>query len=125
MQVFGTDYPTRDGSCIRDYIQVSDLAQAHLDALNHLRKGGASGVFNCGYGTGYTVLEVIDTVRKVSGRDFKVDVSGRRAGDPPAIVAKSDLIRATLGWTPRHDNLAEIVEQAIRWEEHLARKNTG
>lgn len=125
MEVFGTDYPTRDGSCVRDYIQVSDLAQAHLDALTHLRAGGASGVFNCGYGTGYTVLEVIDTVKGVSGVDFPVKISGRRAGDPAVIVAKSDLIRETLGWRPRHDDLRAIVTQALNWEEHLTRKNAG
>jgi UDP-glucose 4-epimerase len=125
MDVFGTDYPTPDGSCLRDYIQVSDLASAHLDALRHLRAGGASGVFNCGYGRGYSVLEVIDTVKRVSGVDFKVRVSGRRAGDPPAIIAKSDKIRATLGWTPQHDDLDGIVRQALAWEDHLTRRNAS
>lgn len=123
MEVFGTDYATRDGSCVRDYIQVSDLAQAHLDALTYLRAGGQSGVFNCGYGTGYTVLEVIKTVKQVSGVDFPVKLSARRAGDPAVIVAQSDLIRATLGWTPKHDNLEQIVTQALNWEEALARRN--
>lgn len=125
MEVFGTDYATRDGSCVRDYIQVSDLAQAHLDALTHLRAGGQSGVFNCGYGTGYTVLEVIKTVKQVSGVDFPVKLSARRAGDPAVIVAQSDLIRATLGWTPKHDNLEQIVTQALNWEEALARRNAN
>lgn len=125
MEVFGTDYATRDGSCMRDYIQVSDLAAAHLDALTHLRKGGASGIFNCGYGTGYTVLEVIKTVKAVSGVDFPVKISGRRAGDPAVIVAKSDLIRSTLGWKPKHDDLTQIVTQALNWEESLGRRNAG
>jgi UDP-glucose 4-epimerase len=125
MDVFGTDYPTPDGSCLRDYIQVSDLASAHLDALRHLRGGGVSGVFNCGYGRGYSVLEVIDTVKRVSGVDFTVRVSGRRAGDPPAIIAKSDKIRATLGWTPQHDDLDGIVRQALDWEDKLSRRNAS
>ncbi len=125
MDVYGTDYPTPDGSCLRDYIQVSDLAQAHLDALTHLRGGGESGVFNCGYGRGYSVLEVVDVVKRVSGVDFPVRISGRRAGDPPAIVANSDRIRAALGWRPRHDDLTAIVRQALDWERHLARRNAS
>jgi UDP-glucose 4-epimerase len=123
MDVFGTDYPTPDGSCLRDYIQVSDLAAAHLDALRHLRDGGESGVFNCGYGRGYSVLEVIDVVKKVSGADFPVRISGRRAGDPAAIIAKSDKIRQALGWAPRHDDLEAIVRQALDWEDKLAKRN--
>jgi UDP-glucose 4-epimerase len=125
MDVFGVDYPTPDGTCLRDYIQVSDLAAAHLAALTHLRGGGASGVYNCGYGRGYSVREVIDVVKAVSGVDFPVRVSGRRAGDPPAIVANSDKIRAELGWTPRHDDLTAIVRQALAWEESLSRRNAG
>ncbi len=125
MDVFGTDYPTPDGSCLRDYIQVSDLANAHLDALNHLRGGGESGVFNCGYGRGYSVLEVVDVVKRVSGVDFPLRVSGRRAGDPAAIIARSDRIRATLGWTPQHDDLDAIVRQALAWEDALARRNAA
>ncbi|NNM71306.1 UDP-glucose 4-epimerase GalE [Enterovirga aerilata] len=120
LEVFGTDYPTRDGSCIRDYIQVSDLANAHLSALDHLRRGGASLTLNCGYGRGYSVLEVIDVMKRVSGTDFPVRLSPRRAGDPAAIVAKADRIRAELGWVPQHDDLDGIVAQALAWERHLA-----
>jgi UDP-glucose 4-epimerase len=116
MQVFGTDYPTPDGTCIRDYIQVSDLASAHLAALKYLRRGGASDIFNCGYSKGYSVHEVIAAVKRASGVDFKVVLSPRRAGDPAAIVAASAKVRATLGWQPRHDNLDEIVAQALNWE---------
>jgi UDP-glucose 4-epimerase len=116
MQVFGTDYPTPDGTCIRDYIQVSDLASAHLAALKYLRRGGASDIFNCGYSKGYSVYEVIAAVKRASGVDFKVVLSPRRAGDPAAIVAASAKVRSTLGWQPRHDNLDGIVAQALNWE---------
>jgi UDP-glucose 4-epimerase len=123
IEVFGTDYPTKDGSCIRDYIQVSDLADAHVVALKHLRGGGESLVLNCGYGQGYSVLDVIDVVKKVSGVDFPVVISPRRSGDPAAIVARADRIRAELGWQPRHDNLQEIVSQALTWERALKTRN--
>ncbi len=123
LEVFGTDYPTPDGSCLRDYIQVSDLAAAHLVALNHLRRGGESLTLNCGYGRGYSVLEVIDVVKSVSGVDFPVKLSPRRAGDPSQIVAGADRIRAELGWVPQHDDLREIVTQALAWEEALGRRN--
>lgn len=123
MEVFGTDYPTPDGSCLRDYIQVSDLAEAHRVALDHLRNGGASLTLNCGYGRGYSVLEVVDVVRRVSGRDFTVRLSPRRAGDPARIVAGSERIRTELGWVPRHDDLEGIVRQALDWEDHLAKRN--
>ncbi|GJD79764.1 UDP-glucose 4-epimerase GalE [Methylobacterium gregans] len=123
MEVFGTDYPTPDGSCLRDYIQVSDLAEAHRVALDHLRNGGASLTLNCGYGRGYSVLEVVDVVRRISGRDFTVRLSPRRAGDPARIVAGSERIRAELGWVPRHDDLEGIVRQALAWEDHLAKRN--
>ncbi|WP_279359662.1 UDP-glucose 4-epimerase GalE [Methylobacterium indicum] len=123
LEVFGTDYPTPDGSCLRDYIQVSDLAAAHLVALNHLRGGGESLTLNCGYGRGYSVLEVIDVVKSVSGVDFPVKLSPRRAGDPSRIVAGADRIRAELGWVPQHDDLREIVTQALTWEEALGRRN--
>ena len=119
LQVFGTDYPTPDGSCVRDYIQVTDLARAHLDALRHLRAGGASLVANCGYARGYSVLEVIEAVKRVSGVDFAVEIAERRAGDPAAIVAGNARICKELGWTPRHDNLDEIVRQALAWEKRL------
>jgi UDP-glucose 4-epimerase len=119
MEVFGTDYPTPDGSCLRDYIQVTDLARAHVDALNYLGAGGGNLTCNVGYARGYSVLDVIDVVKKVSGVDFPVRRSGRRPGDPAAIVAANDRIRAELGWTPQHDNLSEIVRQALDWERRL------
>ena len=124
MDVYGTDYPTPDGTCIRDYIHVSDLVRAHSDALAHLRDGGASGTFNCGYGRGFSVFEVIDTVKQVSGSDFTVDLAARRAGDPAQIVAASDLIRETFGWTPRYDDLPTIVGHALEWERYLRTRNT-
>ena len=121
MEVFGTDYPTPDGTCIRDYIQVNDLAAAHLVALKYLRSGGASEIFNCGYSKGYSVHEVIAAVKRASGNDFKVVLSPRRAGDPAAIVAASAKIRDALGWLPQHDNLDEIVNQALNWERGVDR----
>lgn len=125
LEVFGTDYPTPDGSCLRDYIHVTDLAEAHLSALRHLRAGGASGVYNCGYGQGYSVLDVIDVVKRVSGVDFPVKLSPRRPGDPAAIVAKADRIRGDLGWQPRLDDLETIVRHALDWEKHLRTRNAG
>ncbi|WP_375460324.1 UDP-glucose 4-epimerase GalE [uncultured Enterovirga sp.] len=120
LEVFGTDYPTHDGSCLRDYIHVSDLADAHLVALDHLRGGGASLTLNCGYGRGYSVLEVIEVVKRVSGVDFPVTLSPRRPGDPPAIVARAERIRSELGWCPSRDDLEGIVRGALAWERHLA-----
>ncbi len=122
MQVFGTDYPTPDGTCIRDYIHVCDLVRAHSDALAYLRNGGASTTLNCGYGRGFSVLEVIDTVKRVSGVDFRIDTAARRPGDPARIVAKSDRIRALLGWQPQFDDLSTIARHAIAWERHLAER---
>jgi UDP-glucose 4-epimerase len=119
MQVFGTDYHTPDGTCLRDFIQVTDLVRAHMDALRHLRSGGPSLVCNCGYQRGYSVLEVIDTVRKVSGVDFPVEYALRRPSDPAAIVAANTRIKSALGWTPRHDSIEEIVGQALAWERRL------
>lgn len=119
MEVFGTDYPTPDGTCIRDYIHVKDLARAHMSALAHLRKGGASDIFNCGYSKGFSVHEVIAAVKRASGNDFKVKLSPRRAGDPAAIVAASGKIRSELGWVPEHDNLDTIVAQALAWEKRV------
>jgi UDP-glucose 4-epimerase len=123
MTVFGTDYPTTDGTCVRDYIHVTDLTAAHLDALAYLRKGGDSIVANVGYGRGYSVLEVVDTVKRVSGRDFRVVTSDRRPGDPSAIVADSSRTKTAFGWQPRHDNLDEIVRSALAWEAALERRN--
>jgi UDP-glucose 4-epimerase len=119
MRVFGTDYPTPDGTCIRDYIHVWDLVQAHLDGLAFLRQGGASMTLNCGYGRGFSVLEVIDMVKKVSGVDFPIEAASRRPGDPAQIVAKSERIRAALGWMPRFNDLEAIVRHALEWEGRL------
>jgi len=124
MDVFGTDYPTPDGTCVRDYIHVSDLTQAHADALTYLRAGGPSVTLNCGYGHGYSVLEVIDTVKRVAKVDFKVDRSARRPGDPPQIVAASDRARKVLGWKPRYDDLPTIVTHALAWERKLMTRNS-
>ena len=122
LDVFGIDYPTPDGSCIRDYIHVSDLVRAHSDALRHLRSGRPSLTLNCGYGRGFSVLEVIDTVKRVSGVDFKVDIAPRREGDPARIVADSQQARATLGWEPRCDDLSTIVTHALAWERVLMQR---
>ena len=119
MQIYGDDYPTPDGTCLRDYIQVSDLAQAHMDALRHLRGGGASLTCNVGYARGYSVKEVVEVVRRVSGVDIEAVMSPRRPGDPAAIVASNDRIRSELGWTPKHDDLDAIVGQALDWERRL------
>jgi len=119
LQVFGTDYPTPDGTCIRDYIHVDDLAAAHVDALRYLFEGGTSAVFNCGYGHGYSVREVIDVARKVTGVEFSVEDTDRREGDPPALVADSSKLRRITGWTPVHDDLEYIVRTAWEWEKNL------
>jgi UDP-glucose 4-epimerase len=120
MQVFGTDYPTPDGTCLRDYIHVTDLARAHMAALRYLRAGGESDIFNCGYGRGFSVLEVIDAVKRAAGRDFEVRMSERRPGDPARVVAASQRIRKVLGWVPEHDTLDAIVRDALSWEERLS-----
>jgi UDP-glucose 4-epimerase len=119
IDVYGTDYPTPDGTCVRDYIHVTDLARAHSAALSHLRKGGANEIFNCGYGHGYSVREVIEAVKRVSGRDFPVEFSARRPGDPATIVADARRIGATLGWSPQFDDLSVIVRHALEWEAKL------
>ena len=119
MDVYGTDYQTPDGTCIRDYIHVWDLVRAHSQALAYLRAGGRSITVNCGYGRGFSVLEVIETVKQVSGIDFKVDIAGRRPGDPARIVAAADRARATLHWKPEFDNLPTIVSHALAWERKL------
>src|SRR5476651_603932 len=119
LTVFGTDYPTPDGTALRDYIHVSDLARAHSAALAYLRRGGASNTFNCGYGHGASVFEVIDSVRRASQRDFPVEIAGRRAGDPPALVANVERIRSTLDWRPQFEDLDTIVAHALAWERRL------
>ena len=125
MDVFGTDYATPDGTCLRDYIHVSDLIAAHMDALAHLRKGAESGIFNCGYGKGYSVLEVIKAVEKASGGSVNHRLAPRRAGDPAAIVAGADRVRSILGWQPKHNDLDFIVQSALAWERHLMRRNAA
>jgi UDP-glucose 4-epimerase len=119
MDVFGTDYPTPDGTCIRDYIHVADLVRAHSDALAYLRAGGKPVTLNCGYGHGFSVLDVIDTVKRASGVDFRVDRAGPRPGDPAQIVANSDRARELLHWQPQFDDLATIVAHALAWERKL------
>lgn len=118
MKIFGTDYDTRDGTCIRDYIHVEDLAKAHVMALEHMADGGDSAVLNCGYGRGFTVREVIDTVKRLSDKDFPVQETDRRAGDPAALMADNHRIRKVLGWAPNHDTLDTIVKTALDWEAH-------
>jgi UDP-glucose 4-epimerase len=117
--VFGADYPTADGTCIRDLIHVTDLAQAHLAALSYLRAGGASTTLNAGYGHGYSVLEVIAAVQRVSGREFAVEEAPRRPGDIMTMIADASRIRTTLNWTPQFDNLETIASHALAWEEKL------
>ena len=122
LQIFGTDYPTPDGTCIRDYIHVADLARAHVLALDAIEKGGTSQILNCGYGHGYSVREVVEAVKAVSGVNFTVQEVGRREGDPPDLVAQASLVRERLGWEPEHDDLEFIVKTALEWEERLKRK---
>jgi UDP-glucose 4-epimerase len=119
LEVFGTDYPTPDGTCIRDYIHVTDLVRAHLDALRYLRAGGESEVLNCGYGNGFSVLDVISSVKRVSQRDLAVRMAPRRPGDPAAIVARAERIGAVLGWKPSLADLDTIVGHALGWEKRL------
>jgi UDP-glucose 4-epimerase len=119
MHIFGTDYPTPDGTCLRDYIQVTDLARAHMAGLVHLRNGGDNLICNCGYERAYSVREVIETMKKVSGIDFPVKTSARRPGDPAAIVAGNARVREKLCWTPLFDNLEKIAQQALDWERRL------
>ena len=121
VSVFGTDYPTPDGTGVRDYIHVEDLATAHLNALDYLRAGGASTVLNVGYGHGYSVREVLQSVERVSGERLRIVEEPRRAGDPPALVARADRIRRELGWKPRLDDLDSIVRTALAWEKRLLR----
>lgn len=119
MEIFGTDYETKDGTCVRDYIHVSDLARAHVDVLVWLHKNGPMGLFNCGYGTGYSVREVLAAVSKVSGSQLQTKDAARRAGDPPSLISNASLIRETVGWTPDFDDLETIVRTAYIWEKSL------
>ena len=112
LDIYGTDYPTPDGTCIRDYIHVSDLVRAHSDALRYLRAGGASVTLNCGYGHGFSVRQVVEMVKRVCGVDFKVEIVPRRPGDPAQIVAACDRARAMLGWTPQYDDLATFATRS-------------
>jgi len=123
MDIFGTDYETPDGTCVRDYIHVTDLIAAHALLLKHLRAGGESTTINCAYGQGYSVRQVVETVRKVSGIPFRVDEGPRRPGDPASVTATGQKARELLGWVPQHDNLNEIVESAYAWERHLMTRN--
>jgi UDP-glucose 4-epimerase len=125
MSVFGTDYETRDGTCIRDYIHVEDLAKAHVMALDYMAKGGESQVLNCGYGRGFTVREVIDVVKAESGVDFPVQETERRAGDPAALMADNTRIKSVLGWQPDYDDLNTIVRTALAWEKIWQQKKAG
>ncbi|MBE9066336.1 UDP-glucose 4-epimerase GalE [Leptolyngbya cf. ectocarpi LEGE 11479] len=120
LQVFGTDFPTPDGTGIRDYIHVEDLAIAHVDALHYLHQGGSSEILNCGYGRGFSVREVVNKTREVAGVEFPVQEVAPRVGDPACVIANSDKIRRVLGWTPRHNNLGFIVRTALEWEKKLA-----
>jgi UDP-glucose 4-epimerase len=122
LSIFGTDYDTPDGTCIRDYIHVEDLAAAHLRALAYLRDGGTSTTLNCGYGQGFSVREVLGKVAEVAGQELVVEEAPRRAGDPPILIARAGRIRETLGWTPRHADLGEIVSSALSWERRLVER---
>jgi len=122
LYVFGTDYPTDDGTGVRDYIHVTDLGEAHLSALDYLRDGGDSTLLNCGYGHGFSVRQVIDAVERVSGETLKVIEEPRRAGDPPALIAKVDKIHQTLNWTPQFDDLDTIVRTSLEWERTLLKR---
>jgi UDP-glucose 4-epimerase len=121
VSIYGTDYPTPDGTGVRDYIHVEDLATAHIDALTYLRNGGNSQVLNVGYGHGYSVREVLKSVERVTGQPLNIREEPRRAGDPPMIVARANRVRNVLGWQPRLDDLDTIVKTALEWERRLVR----
>ncbi len=124
MYLFGTDYPTPDGTAVRDYIHVEDVAEAHLKALDYLRNGGEPVTLNCGYGYGHSVREVLETTRRISGVDFVVRETDRRAGDPPFLVAEADRIGDVLGWRPRYDNLEFTIRTSLEWEQELLRRQS-
>jgi len=123
VSIFGTDFPTPDGTGLRDYIHVEDLATAHLDALKYLRGGGESAVLNCGYGHGYSVREVLAAVERANGEKLKIAEEPRRAGDPPELIAVADRVREVLGWTPQYDDLDTIVSTALEWERKIAARD--
>jgi UDP-glucose 4-epimerase len=114
--IFGTDYPTPDGTGVRDYIHVEDLAHAHVKALDYLRNGGASTTLNCGYGHGYSVRELLQAVERADGKPLNVIETERRAGDPPSLIAGAERVRQVLGWSPRYDDLVKIAESSLAWE---------
>jgi UDP-glucose 4-epimerase len=122
LSIYGTDYPTPDGTCIRDYIHIDDIARAHVLALEYLMETGRSDVMNCGYGHGFSVKEVLSMVKKVTGVDFPVEEADRRTGDPPALIADSTHLRKRTGWTPRHDDLEFIIQSAWDWELGMGQK---
>ena len=124
LSIYGIDYPTPDGTCIRDYIHVDDIAKAHVRALDYLMDTGKSDIMNCGYGHGFSVREVVSTVKEVTGIDLPVEEADRRPGDPPALVADSTRLQTLTGWKPVHDNLAFIVKTAWDWEQELDRRGT-
>ena len=123
VKIFGTDYPTPDGTGLRDYIHVEDLASAHLDALAYLRDGGKSTTLNCGYGHGYSVREVLAAVERANGEPLNISEEPRRAGDPPELVAVAKKIRSVLGWSPRYNDLDTIVSTSLEWERKIARQD--
>jgi UDP-glucose 4-epimerase len=123
VSIFGTDYPTPDGTGLRDYIHVEDLAAAHLDALTYLRNGGESTTLNCGYGHGYSVREVLEAVEKVNGAPLNISEEERRAGDPPELVAVAEKVRSVLGWQPQYDDLDTIVRTSLEWERKIAARD--
>lgn len=118
IKIFGTDYPTKDGTCVRDYIHVTDLADAHVKALHYLMRGGSSEILNCGYGHGFSVREVLDQVKRVTQVNFKVIEAPRRAGDPASLTAKVERIHSIIGWTPKYDDLSLIIKSAYEWEKN-------
>jgi len=124
VEVYGTDYPTPDGTCLRDYIHVTDLVEVHFLALQRLRAGAESLVANCGYGRGYSVMEVIEAMTRIAGRDFEVRLRGRRRGDPVALVANPERARRELNWRPNLNDLAAIAHHAMQWEEKLRSRNS-
>ncbi len=125
LQIYGADYPTPDGTAIRDYVHVSDLAEAHLQALAYLRDGGAPRTLNCGYGRGYSVREVIDAVSRLTGKELAHEIAARRPGDPPQLIADTAAIRTTLDWRPRYDDIDIILRTAIEWEQSLVDRDAN